>query len=141
MKAVLKQKFFLLGILFIVGAIAVGFVNSATHRKMKVVTTMEKGLQKENIRTLKGVIAPSVREKETSLDDELKIMLGLFKLEGIDLRNYHILQGNILKDAEGKITGVNTIQVYTDGDKTDISVNELDLMEENGKYYISGGLY
>lgn len=141
MKAVLKQKFFLLGILLIVAAIAVGVMNNVTHPKMKVVTTMEKGLQKESVRTLKSVIAPSVRNKEASLDDELKMMLGLFKLEGIDLKNYHILQGNILKDADGKITGVNTIQIYAEGEKTDIDVNELDLMEENGKYYISGGLY
>jgi len=141
MKALLKQKFFLLGILLIAAAVAVGVLNGNMHKKMSVVSTMEKGLQKQSIRTLKKVVPPSEREKDYSLDEELQSVLALYRGFGIDLKQYHILQGNVIKDEEGNVIGVNTIQVYEQNDVMDISVNRLELTKENGKYYISGGLY
>lgn len=137
MKKILKQKFFLIGVLLLLIAIGVGIGNGCRLKSVKAVDTFVNAVLSGNSEKAAKAIAPSQMEKMESLGMSMSTIVNLLgtseKLAEQDIR---MLQGSVITDEEGKPASIKVVTLIPGTEKIKISIQEMKLLEEDGKLYL-----
>ena len=137
MKKILKQKFFLIGVLLLLIAVGVGIGNGFRQNTVKSVDIFTNAVRSGNPEKAGKAIAPSQMEKMESLGMTMSTIVNLLgtseKLETQDIR---MLQGSVIPDEEGKPASIKVVTLIPETEKIKISTQEMKLLEEDGKLYL-----
>ena len=136
-KNLFKQKTLYIGLILIVLGIGSAVYNGAANPSIKCVDKCFSAIKKGKAKLLKGVFAPSeLADFGIEEEDLLDRFLGDVAEES---KNMVLLYGEqTAYDSEGR-SSVVTIVVDKDDDKYDVDCDEIDLVKDDGKVYMSLG--
>ena len=137
MKKILKQKFFLIGVLLLLIAIGVGIGNSCRQNAVKSVDTFVNAVLSGNPEKAAKAIAPSQMEKMESLGMTMSTIVNLLgNSEKPEAQGIRMLQGGVIPDEEGQPSSIRVMTLIPETEKIKISTQEMKLLEEDGKLYL-----
>ena len=137
MKKVLKQKFFLIGVLLLLIAFGVGIGNSCRQNAVKSVDTFVNAVLSGNPEKAAKAIAPSQMEKMESLGMTMSTIVNLLgNSEKPEAQGIRMLQGGVIPDEEGQPSSIRVMTLIPETEKIKISTQEMKLLEEDGKLYL-----
>ena len=137
MKKVLKQKFFLIGVLLLLIAVGVGIGNGCRQNAVKSVDTFVNAVLSGNSEKAAKAIAPSQMEKMESLGMTMSTIVNLLGTsEKPEAQGIRMLQGSVIPDEEGKPSSIRVVTLIPETEKIKISTQEMKLLEEDGKLYL-----
>ena len=137
MKKVLKQKFFLIGVLLLLIAVGVGIGNGCRQTAVKSVDTFVNAVLSGNPEKAAKAIAPSQMEKMESLGMTMSTIVNLLgNSEKPEAQGIRMLQGGVIPDEEGQPSSIRVMTLIPETEKIKISTQEMKLLEEDGKLYL-----
>lgn len=137
MKKILKQKFFLIGVLLLLIAIGVGIGNGCRQNSVKAVETFTKAVLSSNPEKAAKAIAPSQMEKMETLGMTMSTIVNLLGTsEKPADQDIKMLQGSLILDTDGKPASIKVVTLIPGTEKIKISSQEMKLLEEDGKLYL-----
>ena len=136
MKAFIKQKSFWLAMAFFVCAILLAVLGSVLHPSRKVLKRMENAINKSDYKQLAKCVAPEYQDELDGLAEEIAGMESIFG------ETESKLKLKLLPAVTEKLEdGTEQLQVFVlesvDGTCQYLSVEEVKLMTQDGKQYIT----
>ena len=133
MKQVLKQPLLWISCLCFLAAIVIAVVFGMSQPNVPAIANLEKGANKQNVKILLKAFPPSVQQEAALLGVSDVVDMGLGDMVG----KVNIIYSEPVEDENGKITVSAFAIINRDGKCQSVDFSELNLVEENGKYYLS----
>lgn len=133
MKQVLKQPLLWISCLCILAAIVIAVVCSVSQPNVPAIANLEKGANKQSLKTMLKAFPPSVQQEIALMGVTNIADMGLGDMGG----KVNIIYSEPIEDENGNITVPAFAIINQGGECQSAEFSELDLVEENGKYYLS----